>query len=225
MILVYQMGKVGSCSIYNLLKQTQKQEVYHIHHLFTNLHSVEKKDIAANILKKISSTPTKIKIITLVRNPLKRNISAFFQNFENFIKKEEDMSQVDTVFWNKYDQMIPNNWFDNELKKLTDIDVYEIGFNLKKGYHIYENSKFSVLVLKLEDLDKNIKVLNNFLNIKIDKFLELNISADKKYYGHDNYLELYTKIISNIDQDKIKLIASSKYIKTFYPHLDLLNLS
>ena len=91
------MGKVGSTSIYNSLKKDKyiSGNIYHIHRL--NHNSIEK--IKINYVKKKLKVPGHIKtseyvldniikecknakIITTIREPISRNISAYFQNFE-----------------------------------------------------------------------------------------------------------------------------------------------
>lgn len=96
-VLIYQMGKVGSSSIYQSLAQSDDFKPYHIHTL--NQITIQKikersklKGLkieqhiydSEHILGKFfEQTPQdKLKIITLVREPISRNIAAYFQNLD-----------------------------------------------------------------------------------------------------------------------------------------------
>jgi len=108
-VLIYQMGKVGSSSIYQSLGKSKRFKPYHIHTL--NLESINKikkrskhkglkieKHITDSefILNKYFTNETlqkKLKIITLVREPISRNIAAYFQNLDVYHSDNELFQQ------------------------------------------------------------------------------------------------------------------------------------
>jgi|SRR5690606_2252081 len=93
-ILIYQMGKVGSSSIYASLKAKGVPKVFHLHRM--NPETTQKmkrtfleqnllaqfrtEQLFETIYRKAIQRRKKVKIITLVREPISRNISAFFEN-------------------------------------------------------------------------------------------------------------------------------------------------
>lgn len=108
-ILIWQMGKVGSSSVYYSLQQIfNEKPVYHIHLLSKEM--IEKGELYKRSLingnnsylynnefrKKFKSSMrrgVKWKIISLVREPVGRNISAFFQNIDIFLSEFDNKSE------------------------------------------------------------------------------------------------------------------------------------
>ena len=96
-VLVYQMGKVASSSVYLSLEKTTDFDVFHVHRLNpeniakVREEHVQRGDSPPNEKKGlylyenlIRTRKTHTKIISLVREPIARNISAFFQNLQLF---------------------------------------------------------------------------------------------------------------------------------------------
>lgn len=80
-VLVYQAGKVGSAGISDALNDIHKSNI-HIHYLnpYYNYFSEEESNVYISMLNKIVKNKKKIKIITLVREPIARDISGAFQS-------------------------------------------------------------------------------------------------------------------------------------------------
>lgn len=81
-ILVYQPGKVASSSIKKALDKVYKGPVVHLHS-FERDHGEHSLNRERKNLRQKGDLP-KVKIISLVRDPLSRNLSAFFQNLHKF---------------------------------------------------------------------------------------------------------------------------------------------
>src|ERR1700741_1041287 len=75
-IIVYQMGKVASMSVYTSLKEQYPGITLHRHELIPT----EWQD--ATLLNHANNFHQPLLIISMMRDPIARNISAFFQNFE-----------------------------------------------------------------------------------------------------------------------------------------------
>lgn len=98
-VIIISFGKVGSSSVYNTLKKTIPYPVFHVHqiskegitnsyieHLNSDRKSIPLHLIISKILrKKLNKYNGPIYLITIVREPISRTISAFFQNTE-FLK-------------------------------------------------------------------------------------------------------------------------------------------
>ena len=130
--VVHTMGKVGSTSVYKCLKGTY--EAYHCHYL-TSLDRKEDNEVLRSIIKRKS----RCKVITLIREPVRRNASAFF-NLVSVHKIENDFS--------KYPHEAPHVFLDKEIKGFWGVDVFREPFNREKGWQIYDN----VLLIKQENL-------------------------------------------------------------------------
>ena len=105
-ILVYQMGKVGSITIQTSLERTYRDlglnvPIHHVHLMNLSLEDCEirLRDEYANLSKVLGAvgnglelrktlekTPEqRLKIITLVRDPVARNVATFFESLDSFI--------------------------------------------------------------------------------------------------------------------------------------------
>ena len=97
-VLIYQMGKVASSSIFHSLKTTTDFNAFHVHRLnpkhITRVREghlqrgdsppIEDEEGLYLYENLIKPCRTPIKIISLVREPISRNISAFFQNLQSY---------------------------------------------------------------------------------------------------------------------------------------------
>jgi SAM-dependent methyltransferase len=132
LVLVYQMGKVGSASIKTKLKEYDDLAVYHIHRLNKKTNDLMIKMHLNNCnvelalqerkWKEIStflqSEKPNLYIITAIRDPIARNISAFFQNYDFKQQKESDVSSLVYKFMNEYPHQLPLKWFDEQIKEV-----------------------------------------------------------------------------------------------------------
>jgi hypothetical protein len=127
-------------------------------------------------------------IVTMVRDPIARNISAFFQ--ERLARRDYDFGacqteagvdraadelidllwlQAEEFFtgrgdWDTAYQGQPLHWFDLELKAFFSIDVVGEDFPRERGWRVYEGAQRRTLLIKLEKLDAvGEAVLSDFL--------------------------------------------------------------
>jgi len=139
-IIVYQMGKVGSNSVVESIRKAGNYAVFHIHRLNPdNIAKSEKGNIiqslsllnermAVLLYNRITAGERKVKIISIVREPIDRNCSAFFQNFKIFTGLDYKNSnfrekELQEIFLSRYSHQVPLQWFDVEMKAVTGIDV------------------------------------------------------------------------------------------------------
>jgi len=133
------MGRVGSQWVaYSLF--AQGYAAVHAHYLVNPLSA---KDAQAktmcNHLKKFPGSD--LKVICLVRNPAKRNVSAYFEN-------KVDGKGTLSDFLVNYNHGIPDNWLKTELEGLWRLNLEQLGFNKKKGWLVHDD----ILIMKLEVL-------------------------------------------------------------------------
>ena len=173
------------------------------------------------------------KIITLTREPVGRNISTFFENLEiksldfngkyeiksdyynidPIIVREDNLSELYDIFFDKLNHSSPLEFFDNELNKVFKVDVYANKFPKLKGYKIYSNLGADVLLIRVEDLNKVAKqAIKEFLEIDDFTLMDVNVSAEKKY------APLYKKFKANIylPDGYLDKLYGSKYMQHFY---------
>jgi len=234
-ILLYQMGKVGSTS----LEKTISGSI-HFHTLYNNRPCyVVGKQRRNTLIKKMQGklydglrraaikSRKKIKIITLVRDPYSRNVSAFFQDFAYWMyeyacqttelqRTHNTEGIIYTVYDNLFSHTYGINWFDDEFKKLTGINIYKHDFDKEQGYSIIKEGKYEVLVLTLEKLDKAWAAIEEFAGLKME-LKNSNLSTSKWYGGmYADFVRYYKPAENYLD-----MLYNSPMSGHFYSDVDL----
>lgn len=164
-ILIYTMGKVGSTTVYESLKRTiSNGTIYHVHFLsdhylqevLPGLAQGFQHQIAAGrrINDAIADNPDRrLKIITMVREPIIRDVSDIFQNWQTRGENIEsfDFSMLQSRI-DRMDHAYTLNWFDLEFRNRFGFDIYSKEFNKERGWSIYNLPFADILCLKLESL-------------------------------------------------------------------------
>jgi hypothetical protein len=165
----------------------------------------------------------KWRIITLVREPIGRNLSAYFQNLEIFFANDYDkkrntlnqpiLEEVMETYINKFDHDKPMRWFDEEIKGILGIDVFAEPFSVDEGYKIYSNENYDMLLIRMESLDASVKkAIHEYLDLDDFELIKTNIGSDK------GYSVLYSQVKENIrlPSEYLDRLLSSKYMLKFY---------
>ena len=197
-VLIYQMGKVGSTTISKTLTEHGYSN-HQIHYLSEDkLKRIEDNYRADNkeppehcrssrLVLNEGLLGQSIKIITLIRDPIARNISAFFQNISNYFDHEELFSvSTDTLvrkFINHYPHHIATDWFEREFKPNTNIDVLSFDLNKGNGYFRMTEHEKDVLLIKVEAPDSTkVDALNIFIpQLGLTSLKYYNIGSLKVY--------------------------------------------
>ena len=181
------------------------------------------------------SSQIRWKIITLTRDPVARNMSAFFDNLEVHVQSSNDVFEIKSdiwgiepttlklddihkliaIFFDRFYHFDPMEFFEREIKGVLGADVYRTEFPTSSGFKIYKDKIGDILVLRLEDLDRCAeKAFEAFIGIKNLKLLKQNVSGEK------NYAALYRKFKETIVFPKsyIDALYDSKYMRHFYSH-------
>ena len=252
-ILILQMGKVGSKSVQAGLEAlTLNRPIFHAHFLSpertanteekrrkyfrtsqeTYLHRPWLNEYLLRCWHDSQNSRT-WKIITLVREPIGRNMSAFFENLHvaaagnsgNFVISSDyyDIAPVAVcidepqiladLFYEKAVHDSPKVFFDREIKDIFGIDVLETGFDFDRGYEIYHGDRVELLVLKLEKLESCIaQAMSEFLQLDDFRLINRNIGAAK------DYAPLYDvfKRKAVISSEYADRLLKTRYMQTFY---------
>ena len=252
-VLVLQMGKVGSRSVEAGLEAiVSDRPVYHSHFLsWERTAQTEKMRrtyfraerhryltrqwLSQFILRTFEANADNHtwKVVTLVREPVGRNISAFFENFyyepcetdgefeissdyyqvEPMIVSVDDTSKLAELFFNRARHDSPLRFFDREINDIFGIDVFDSGFPIEKGYEIYSAARVELLVLKLESLTQCAgPAFYEFLVIDDFRLINKNIGAKKIY------APLYEAFKEHVVIDSVYIdkLFDSDYMRTFY---------
>jgi hypothetical protein len=230
-ILIYQMGKVGSTSLANALGDRAIQ----IHNFFPSNEPCLRRPLYWSALNKkplhwafyhairqgIRRRRT-LKIITLVRDPIARNVSMYFHDLHYWLAYyfsevrpdgvgREDVDTLIDCFRQTFDHNYPLDWFDRELKRLTGIDVYEHAFDRTTGCTKIDKDGVSLLIVQTEKLRECWHVVEEFCGRKLE-IREDNRGA-RNWYGalYAAFLDKYS-----VKADELDRIYSSRYATFFF---------
>jgi len=226
----FQMGKVGSSTVKNTLETR-----YHVCHCHTSekFKLYQKNHVRENFRQ---NQPIPYDIITACRDPLGREVSAFFQNIDNLnhsygVAHRDEILKIPIdglikAFFEAWGKGAANTtvWFDRHFYPATGIDIYQHPFDPANGWSIIRDGQWRVLVLRFEDINRNyLEACNAFVterfgdNAKYKEILPANVS-DGKWYG-DLMREFKKQII--FKQEQISALYDSPYCKHFYSEKEI----
>lgn len=229
-VLVYQMGKVASLSIYHSLKATNGVNVFHVHRLNPdNIERVKREytargvpvldeGIGLDLYERLIRPGHPARVISLFRDPISRNISAYFQNlavFEKGGKAHKRLATAELIdnFLQKYNHDVPLTWFDIEMKNTLGIDVYAHAFPRELGYMTLSSGPYDLLLMRY-DLDDQLKcaLIKDFLGLDDFSLVRVNTGDNKEYA--DSYRALIERI--RIPRVYAQRMLQSRYARHFY---------
>lgn len=189
--VVYTMGKVASSSIAQAIVRAERT-VHDIHTLDrAHLVKMAKARLAhgkyppyhvcvtmayeSEILDRSNCI-----YISLVREPIARNLSAYFQNLATLggsIGPDRTPESVVAAFLKRYPHGFPAHWFDREFKRFLGINVYDEPFDKVHGSVLTDQ----VLIMRtdLEDAEKG-RLLSAALGTEIS-VPRRNMAENKGY--------------------------------------------
>jgi hypothetical protein len=158
--VVYTMGKVGSSAVADALLRAGLP-CHHIHTLNRSaLLARLKRSFKAGqlpprhvyvslLLRRRLTNRRRCIYISMVRNPIERNLSAYFEEFAHFRRQikgdADDPETVFSHFLHKYAHSASLNWFDRELRDQVGIDVYQQQFDYDARYAWLARDKTLIL--------------------------------------------------------------------------------
>lgn len=214
-ILIYQAGKVASSTVHKSILNYGK---YALHcHILDTIQ--ENGDDLLKLLELKSG-----KIISLVRDPVARQIAAMWQNIHQYHRysAEVDFAEIEDHFFPEQFVGGEFGWFDRQMKKVFDIDVFEYPFDQEKGYSIIKKGNIEVLLMKMERLNDLEDVIGAFLDIKDFKLDNENVGSEKPYRfayrEHRASFKLPKEILDNVyfNNEQTKHFYSEQEMKVFY---------
>ena len=154
-VIVHTVGKVASSTIYLAAKAfCRNTSVFHTH--FLNEHRVAKvsatlekhgktlsghiKD-SRDVISHLVDESINFKVVTLIRDPIARDVSAFFENFEMFGFDKYNLPPVDIAcekFLKSYPDNSIDHWFENEFCLTFGINLFEHLFPKRLGWYAFE---------------------------------------------------------------------------------------
>lgn len=234
-ILVYQMAKVGSSTVTWALRDFGGLHVFQVHLLHPDnlrrLRAALRKrgrwlarlqsdmDVRGRVLFKGLIKPgLKAKIITLVREPIGRNCSFYFQNLDILWATADAHGNVELArlvgeFRDRFDHHGGVNWFDREFRPVLGVDVYSHDFPHDAGHMRIETERYDILVMR-SDLDDSSKkrCVEKFLGIEGVTLAPKNVGSQKPYAA------TYRKFLDALElpESYVNEMLDSKYTRHFF---------
>ena len=162
------------------------------------------RDIWAENVSEMKKGP--LKVIVAVREPIARDYSAFWQAFSEGNEMAMEMPIFDKDFQKMYDEYIDIllkgsqymkdklgsslvfswgdefKWFDEQIKKYLDIDVFQYPFDREKGYKIIKKGGIELFLYKVEKLETILNKISSFIGTRKLPPINDNV-GEKKWYG------------------------------------------
>ncbi|MDY8138864.1 putative capsular polysaccharide synthesis family protein [Aquimarina sp. 2201CG5-10] len=230
-ILVFTMAKVGSSSVYSSLKRCTNIPTFHI-------HSLDEEEANRNIKlcfdhgvypgsrtpvflinKEVIEKNKPYKIISLFRNPIERNISAFFEAFQyhtgsSIRNYTGSILDLEKIYHKRLLHFYPIEWYDKQFKDGTGINVFDLPFDKEKGYLItkYKDTELLLINSSLNDKIKE-TTIRDFC--RVEHFELKNINVTEK----SNVSLLYTEFKNKIrfSEEYLSCLLDTKYMNHFFP--------
>lgn len=168
------------------------------------------------------------KLITIVRDPVAREISGLFHNL-GFLKDHHPLnhengdlniervtSYLMDVFCNftpKLDYLY--EWFNEEIKEIFGVDIYSKSFDHNKGYHLIRHDNIELLAIKLENYDQHlVPAMSEFFDVEQITFELKHKNKAERRKNHEAYKQLTGNLV--LPSEICEKIYSSQFCKYFF---------
>ncbi len=241
-IIVYQMGKVGSSSVYDALHDLDLDvPVFHAHAL--NRFDVYEEGVQrtrvnpennmaalreGRALRQIvdSGRWQKWSLVTLVRAPIPRALSDFFENVDAYVpnfwerwqRNEITVAELNETFWTRFQDTSMIHWFDDQVRDVFGIDVFATPFPHAQGFSLYENARARLLLIRLENLNACVgEAMRAFFGLPRFELAQKNIGSEKPYGA------LYQEFLAQLrlPREYVAQAHTARYAQHFYTPQEL----
>lgn len=198
LLLIYQMGKVASSTIKATAMSLPQYEVHQVHRLVLgNILRVHQEHRSRNwqaptgdpgglYLQRDIRNRRPAKVITLVREPIARNISYYFQNLDKILGRDRahELPLEDII--HGFPESFPYSddpltWFDYEFAVALDADIYSSGFAAGAPSYRWRAGAYDILVLRVDTSDaEKTFALRDFLDARDLDLRRANMTSDKE---------------------------------------------
>lgn len=231
-VLVYQMMKVGSSTITAALRAVGGLNVFQVHLMgadnIDRWRAAIRKfplarfrtgiDTGTLLYKGLIEPGLKLKIITLVRDPIARNCSFYFHNLDTLLRTGDAHDNVELPrlvgeFLNRFDHRGGINWFDREFRPVLGVDIYEHPFPHDEGHARIDAGRYDILVMRA-DLDDSLKkkCMEEFLGVEGLSLAPKNVGSQKPYAAaYRAFLDALELPESYVDE-----MLDSKFTRHFF---------
>jgi hypothetical protein len=176
-------------------------------------------------------------VITLVRDPMARNVSLFFEKLEvpigyDWFERRRTLSddELITELNPLFEQHVldpgglarldidPLRWFDLEMAPVFDIDVFASPFSPERGWNVYESERARLLLIRTADLDRvGEEALGEFLGVPGIQLAAGNVTERRE---HASIYGLFRERL-RIDAEQVDAIYGSTLVQHFFTQQEI----
>lgn len=231
-VIIHQMAKVGSTAVFAAVSdsglpvwQVHRMDAVHLKRMRAQRRAYGWADmpvpphdlLGLRIRRKLLDRGGRAQLITLVRDPIARNLSSYFEHLDTIWHTTDAHVQVPMEglirgFHERFPHDEPLTWFDDEMLAATGIDVYASPFPAM-GHVTLRRGKLDLIILKNE-LSDSIKTaaLRDFLGQREMHLRSANRTADKAKGA------VYRRFVETIRFDPafVDRMLDSRYTRHFY---------
>ncbi|HYE14103.1 MAG TPA: putative capsular polysaccharide synthesis family protein [Pyrinomonadaceae bacterium] len=235
-VLVYATPKVASTAVTHALMPVVGQAVFHVHMIAPeNIRALREamrrrgltrarhdmnglEDLAHALREELIKPRRRARVVSLVREPVARNISFYFQTLDVLWKTERahERFPVERLLAEFHDRFVHErgiDWFDDEFKRVLGVDVYERPFPRELGYQRIDSGPYEILLMR-HDLDDRLKekCLEELVGVSGVRLTPRNVGAEKVY--REAYGEFLARV--RLPEDYVERLLGSKYARHFF---------
>ncbi len=231
------MAKVGSSAVVAALNEA-RIPVFHVHRMSAeHLHRMRESrrslgwlvppvpahdHLGLRLRKILIDSGSRVSIVTMVRDPIARNFSSYFEHLDAIWQTTDahdgvPMSALIEGFHSRYPHDEPLTWFDDEMLPVTGIDVYEYPFP-ESGHLTVRRDNLELLILKSELADQvKSQVLSQFTGAPVPSVSSRNRTSEKEKGA------VYRQFAREIQLDRayVERMLGSRYARHFYTAREL----
>jgi hypothetical protein len=217
--VVYTMGKVGSQAVSRAIRASGLPNL-HVHYLRWEAvvqqlskylregqlppdHLLQSMAFHSSLLDKRACV-----YISLVRDPIARNLSAFFQNYRRTLNGMEGAQDAFKAFLKNYPHRLPTHWLDTEFGKALGVNVYEVPFDKTSRASIWKG----MIIMRDDCPDETKGALLSELLGRTIKISRVNVGSDKPY------AQLYKEVrnLARFNADFLDSLYDTKFARHFW---------
>lgn len=239
-VMIHTYGKVGSTAIHKAIGELPQFCAFQTHFVSeegvahaAEIHSNKEREpihlkVGECLRKELESHPDrKVRVITLVRDPVARAVSDLFENPDLLaseeggdltalpLEKVVEIAEKHVLASLEYSE----KWFDRELSGLFGFDFFGEAFDPAEGFQIMAAGRISLLAGKLEMLsEKGPAILGKFLDLGKDLEIPRRRARDTTDEGA-LYREVRNKL--RLSGDVLDKVYSSRLCRHFYSDSEL----
>ena len=183
-IIVYTGGKTGSSSLATACVQAAP-------YLNVTTFQMHQEALACNfnpvdIIQAVRQQ--RLLIISSYREPISRNMSAFFQSITHITgmamhqvlnSSVDELIQIFIREYQKHHWQDYHPFLDNDCKNIDNIDIFSKPFNQVEGYQVYQTEKVTFLQLRFDNISNWQSIIRENTHLANFRMMEINKAESK----------------------------------------------